>query len=97
MMGGLLPAAALQLSAMAIYNTTNDLCFMISNGIAVAIATRLAGMIDAFHPPPLHPCPRHPLTLLKTLSTQYVVQRIASVCLPQGLYMLILYCFEIRT
>ena len=40
MMGGLLPAAALQLSAMAIYNSTNDLCFMISNGMAVAIASR---------------------------------------------------------
>ena len=26
MMGGLLPDAALQLSAMAIYNSTNDLC-----------------------------------------------------------------------
>ena len=42
MLGGLLPAAALQLSAMAIYNTTNDLCFMIANGMSVAIATRCA-------------------------------------------------------
>jgi len=42
MMGGLLPDAALQLSAMAIYNSTNDLCFMVSNGMAVAVSTRQA-------------------------------------------------------
>ena len=42
MMGGLLPDAALQLSAMAIYNSTNDLCFMVSNGMAVAVSTRHA-------------------------------------------------------
>lgn len=42
MMGGLLPDAPLQLSAMAIYNSTNDLCFMVSNGMAVAVSTRQA-------------------------------------------------------
>ena len=40
MLAGLLPDPALQLSAMAIYNTTNDLCFMISNGMAAAVSAR---------------------------------------------------------
>ncbi|KAL3136653.1 hypothetical protein ABBQ38_005894 [Trebouxia sp. C0009 RCD-2024] len=40
MMGGLLPDAQRQLSAMAIYQTTNAMCFMLPLGIAVAVSTR---------------------------------------------------------
>ncbi|KAL0025444.1 hypothetical protein WJX77_000331 [Trebouxia sp. C0004] len=50
MMGGLLPDAALQLSAMAIYNSTNDLCFMVSSGMAVAVSTRVSNELGAGNP-----------------------------------------------
>ena len=42
MMGGLLPDAERQLSAIAIYQTTNAICFMLSLGISSAVATRCA-------------------------------------------------------
>ena len=45
MLAGLLPDSALQLSAMAIYNTTNELCFMVSNGVAAAVSTRYCHMM----------------------------------------------------
>lgn len=54
MMGGLLPDAALQLSAMAIYNSTNDLCFMVSNGMAVAVSTRVSNELGAGNPRAAH-------------------------------------------
>ena len=37
---GLLPDAQRQLSAMAIYQNTNDLCFTLTMGMSVACATR---------------------------------------------------------
>lgn len=40
MMGGLLPDAERQLSAVAIYQTTNAMCFMLSLGISMAVSTR---------------------------------------------------------
>ena len=40
MMGGLLPDAQRQLSAMAIYQTTSALCFTLPMGIAIAVLTR---------------------------------------------------------
>lgn len=39
-LGGLLPDAERQLSAIAIYTTTNAMCFMLSLGISTAVATR---------------------------------------------------------
>lgn len=42
MMGGLLPNAEVQLAAMAIFQTTNDLCFMLPMGLSAAVTTRLA-------------------------------------------------------
>ena len=39
-MGGLLPDAERQLSAIASYTTTNALCFMISLGLSAALSTR---------------------------------------------------------
>ena len=40
MMGGLLPDAERKLSAVAIYQTTNAMCFMLSLGISTAVSTR---------------------------------------------------------
>ena len=39
-LGGLLPDAERQLSAIAIYTTTNAMCFMVSLGISTAVSTR---------------------------------------------------------
>lgn len=39
-LGGLLPDAERQLSAIAIYTTTNAMCFMLSLGISTAVSTR---------------------------------------------------------
>ena len=39
-LGGLLPDAERQLSAIAIYTTTNAMCFMLSLGLATAVSTR---------------------------------------------------------
>ena len=39
-LGGLLPDAERQLSAIAIYTTTNAMCFMLSLGLAAAVSTR---------------------------------------------------------
>lgn len=41
-LAGLLPDAERQLSAIAIYTTTNAMCFMLSLGISSAVATRYA-------------------------------------------------------
>lgn len=50
MMGGLLPDAQRQLSAMAIYQTTNAMCFMLPLGIAVAVSTRVSNELGAGNP-----------------------------------------------
>ncbi|KAK9818407.1 hypothetical protein WJX72_012193 [[Myrmecia] bisecta] len=50
MLGGWLPDAQRQLSAMAIYQTTNALCFMVPLGLAVAMATRVANELGAGNP-----------------------------------------------
>ena len=42
MMAGLLPDAEVQLAAMAIFQTTNDLCFMVPLGLSAAVSTRYA-------------------------------------------------------
>ena len=39
-LGGLLPDAERQLSAIAIYTTTNAMCFMLSLGLSTAVSTR---------------------------------------------------------
>lgn len=49
MMGGLLPDAQRQLSAMAIYQTTNAMCFMLPLGIAVAVSTRSLLLLSHIH------------------------------------------------
>lgn len=46
MAAGLLPDAQRALSAMAIYQNTNVLCFMISVGLSIACSTRHAPMLD---------------------------------------------------
>ena len=40
MMGGLLPDAERQLSAVAIYQTTNAMCFMLSLDVSTPVSTR---------------------------------------------------------
>lgn len=47
MMGGLLPDAQRQLSAMAIYQTTSALCFTLPMGIAIAVLTRVSNELGA--------------------------------------------------
>lgn len=50
MMGGLLPDAERQLSAIAIYQTTNAMCFMLSLGISTAVSTRVSNELGAGRP-----------------------------------------------
>ncbi|KAA6421094.1 MAG: hypothetical protein FRX49_09004 [Trebouxia sp. A1-2] len=50
MMGGLLPEAERQLSAVAIYQTTNAMCFMLSLGISTAVSTRVSNELGAGRP-----------------------------------------------
>ncbi|KAL3160354.1 hypothetical protein ABBQ32_010688 [Trebouxia sp. C0010 RCD-2024] len=49
-LGGLLPDAERQLSAIAIYTTTNAMCFMLSLGLAAAVSTRVANELGAGRP-----------------------------------------------